>query len=229
MKTLMRKINCMIACLLLSFLVSSAQGIIDQDAVLKNIRSQIPEGWTAETKDKKLVFSRKDSVWVKHVNKINRPVNAVKLNAEQRAASFKKEGKRTKSIVSYRLEPKWSAAALKKAEDQNKKTFGLIFKLPAKFKIEALYDSVASEKGSDVYIAKTTEDKSQIKKFEEERDKLMKQVIALPYLQSEKFSLFPDASSGAEDAYTDVYPEQASMELYKIQNIVNELCKAKTK
>jgi hypothetical protein len=223
----MRKFHFTIICLFLCSFSTRAQNIIEQDAVLKSFRSQIPEGWTVETKEKKLVFSRKDSIWVKYVNKNNQQAGPNKVSAEQRIAGFKKEGKRTKAMVSYRLEPKWSAEALKKAEEQNKKTFAQIFKLPAKFKIEALYDSVLSEKAGDIYIAKTADEKNQIKKYEEERARLLKGVVALPYLQSEKFSLFPDASSGSEDALTDVYPEQASMDLYKIQNMVNELCKAK--
>ncbi len=212
-------------CLFFATISLHAQNAIEQDAILSKMRSQMPEGWTIETKDKRLVFFRKDSVWIKHVNKINAQVNSTKPNAEQRIASFKKEGKKTRAMLSYRLEPKWSAETLKKAEDQNKKIFAQIFKLPAKFKIEALYDSVLSEKAGDMYIAKTDEDRAQIKKYEEERAKLLKSVVVLPYLQSEKFNLFTDSFSGTEDAFTDVYPEQASTEWYKVQNMVTELCK----
>jgi hypothetical protein len=200
-----------------------AQNLTDQDAVLKNLRSQLPEGWSIEMKDKRIVFSRKDSIWTKHVNRTNQP--AKKMNTEERIASFKKEGRKTKAMISFRAEPRWSAQNTKKAEEQNKKAFGLIAKLPEKYKIEALYDSILSEKGGEQYTAKTDADRIQIKKFAEERDRLLKSIIQVPFLQTEKYSLFPDISSGVEDAYTDVYPEQATTELYKVQNMVNDICR----
>lgn len=223
----MSKLSLLSAYFVLIFSAIHTQNACAQDAVFSNIRSQLPEGWVMETKDKRLIFSRKDSIWIKHVNKMNQQAGSSKLNAEQRIASFKKDGKRAKAMLSYRLEPKWSEEALKKAEAQNKKIFAQIAKLPAKYKIEALYDSILSEKGTEMYIGKTSEDKAQIKKYEEDRDKLLKNITALPFLQSEKFSLFPDIFSGSEDAYTDVYPEQASTEWFKVQNTVTELCKRK--
>jgi hypothetical protein len=47
----------------------------------------------------------------------------------------------------------------------------------------------------------------------------------VPFLQTEKYSLFPDVTSGVEDATTDVYPERATTELYKVQNMVNDICR----
>jgi hypothetical protein len=88
-----------------------------------------------------------------------------------------------------------------------------------------LYDSVRSEKGGDYYLPKTDADKEQVKKYQEEKSRLLKSIIQVPFLQTEKFSLFPDQSSGAEDATTDVYPEQATSELYKIRNTVTEVCR----
>ena len=214
-------------CLLLLVSGTRAQSIIDQDQVLKNLRSQLPEGWTLEAREKRIVFSRKDSIWVKHVNKNNQQANVKKMNADERVASFKKEGKKAKAMISFRMEPKWTAQSIKKAEEQNKKAFAQIAKLPEKLKIENLYDSVLSEKEGEHYTAKTDADRAQLKKFNEERDKLLKSVIQVPFLQTEKYSLFTDISSGVEDATTDIYPEQASSELYKIQNMVNEVCKIK--
>jgi len=216
-----------ILCFILGVYSIQAQNTIDQDAVLSSMRKQMPDGWTIETKGKRLVLSRKDSIWVKHVNHMNEQAKMSKPNAEQRVASFKKEGKRAKAMISYRMEPKWSTEALKKAEEQNKKIFAQDFKLPAKYKIEALYDSVLSEKAGDVYIGKTDDDRAQIKKYQEEHAKLMQSVVALPYLQSEHFSLFPDTCTGSEDAFTDVYPEEASMETYKVQSMVTIICKIK--
>jgi hypothetical protein len=197
----------------------------DGDAVLKNLRSQMPDGWVMEMKDKHLVFYRKDSVWTKAVNKINQQPNLKKPNAEERLASFKKEGKRTRAMVSYRVDTKWSLKAIKTAEDQNKKTYMQIARLPAKFKIEALYDSIRSEKGGDYFNAKTDTDKEQVKKYTEEKSRLLKNIVQVPFLQTEKYSLFPDICTGAEDAMTDVYPETATSELYKIRNTVTEVCK----
>ena len=214
-------------CLILLVSGTHAQSIIDQDQVLKNLRSQLPEGWTLEAREKRIVFSRKDSIWVKHVNKNNQQANVKKMNADERVASFKKDGKKAKAMISFRMETKWTAQSIKKAEDQNKKVFAQIAKLPEKFKIENLYDSVLSEKEGEHYTAKTDADRAQLKKFSEERDKLLKSVIQVPFLQTEKYSLFTDISSGVEDATTDIYPEQASSELYKIQNMVNEVCKIK--
>ena len=223
----MRQILLLFSVILLVTMPVYAQNTVDQDAVLKNIRTQLPEGWTAEAKDKKIVFSRTDSVWTRKINPNPGP-NAKKLNKEERIASFKKEGRKAKTMLSYRLDLKWSADAIKKAEDQNRKTFHQISKLPAKFKIEALFDSVRSEKGGDYYTGKTPADKEQIKKFEDERNRLLKSVVQVPFLQSEKYSLYPDSSSGYEDATTDIYPEQASFEWFKVQSIVTDLCKLKT-
>ncbi|HEV7232229.1 MAG TPA: hypothetical protein VGO45_12910 [Bacteroidia bacterium] len=205
----------------------SAQNPFEQDAILKSIRSQLPEGWTAEVRDKekRIVFARMDSVWTKHVNHL--APNAKKPNAEERIASFKKEGKKVKSQLSYRLETRWSADAIRKAEEQNRKTFNQIAKLPAKYKIEALFDSIRSEKGGEYYTAKTEADKAQIKKYEDDKARLLRSVIAVPFLQTEKYSLFPDTSSGYEDATTDVYPEQASFEWFKVQTMVVDMCRLK--
>jgi hypothetical protein len=204
---------------------SFSQSIIEQDAVLKNVRSQLPEGWTIDISGKRLIFSRKDSIWIKHVNKNNQQASPKKTNADERNALFRKEGKRTKAMISFRMEPKWTGQAMKKAGEQNKKSFAQIARLPEKYKIEGLYDSVLSEKGGEHYTAKTDADRSQIKKYEEERDKLLKSIVQVPFLETEKYSLFPDISSGMEDAMTDVYPEQATSELYKVQNMVNDICK----
>jgi hypothetical protein len=201
-----------------------SQNIIDQDLVLKSLRTQIPEGWVMEAKGNRIVFMRKDSVWTKSVNKINKDAVAHKPNAEERMASFKKEGKRAQCMLSYRYEPLWTKSALKKAQEQNKKVFETVAKLPAKYKIEALLDSGKTKNGTDAYIPKTDADKVQVGKYETERNKLMSSLVAVPFLNTEKYSLFADTSSGYEDAFTDVYPEQASMEWYKIQNTVTSIC-----
>ncbi|MFI5150349.1 MAG: hypothetical protein ACHQRM_11500 [Bacteroidia bacterium] len=215
----------LISFLFLAFLQPAVAQTIESDAVLKNIRSQVPEGWVMELKDKKLVIYRKDSVWTKSVNKMNMQAQIKKMNAEERAANFKKTGKRTRAMISYRLDTKWTLKAIKAAEDQNKKTYMQVSRLPAKFKIETLYDSILSEKGGDFYIAKTNEDKVQIKNYEAEKARLLKNIVQVPFLQTEKYSLFPDICTGAEDAFTDVYPEQATSELYKIRNSVTEVCR----
>jgi|GEM_PF-1401993 hypothetical protein len=208
---------------LLSF--SAPAQTIETDAVLKTLRSQLPDGWVMEMKDKHLVFYRKDSVWVKHtVNKMNQPAGMKKLSEEERIASFKKEGHRTRVSVTYRTDTKWSAQAIKKSEEQNKKTFAQIARLPEKFKIENLYDSILSEKGGEYYVPKTDADKEQIKKYQEEKNRLLKTIVQVPFLQTEKLCLFLDTCTGGEDATTDVYPEQASSELYKIRNTVMEVC-----
>jgi hypothetical protein len=204
----------------------NAQNPFEQDAVLKNIKAQLPEGWTAEVRDKRIVFLRLDSVWTKKVNHTV-TANTKKLNNEEKIASFKKEGHKARTMLSYRFDTRWSADAIKKAEDQNRKLFHQVSKLPAKFKIEALFDSVRSEKGGEYYSGKTEADKEKIKKYDEEKARLMKSVVQVPFLQSEKYSLFPDASSGYEDAVTDIYPEQASFEWFKVQSIVTDLCKLK--
>jgi hypothetical protein len=216
-----------VICLFLMSLSSyNAQNPFEQDAVLKNIKSQLPEGWTAETRDKRVVFLRIDSIWGKKVNHTVTP-NTKKQSNEEKIASFKKEGHKTRTMLSYRLDTRWSPDAIKKAEDQNRKLFHQVAKLPAKFRIEALFDSLRSEKGGEFYTGKTEADKEQIRKYEEEKARLMKAVVQVPFLQSEKFSLFPDLSSGYEDAATDIYPEQASFEWFKVQAMVTDLCKLK--
>jgi hypothetical protein len=222
--TFMRQFLRFSYCLFFFCFQAQAQSILDQDVVLRQIKAQLPEGWTMELKEKRLILSRNDSVWSKKISR-----NPKKMNADERIASFKKEGKKVKTMLSFRFEARWSKDALKKAEDQNRKTFNQIAKLPTKYKIEALYDSAGSEKGIDLYLPKTSEDKENVRKFEEERTKLLKSVIAVPFLHTEKFSLFPDAFTGTEDTFTDIYPEQASMEWYKVQNSVTTLCREKAK
>ncbi len=212
-------------CLLGMHTYAFSQSLVDQDAVLKELRTQLPAGWIEEATDKNLVFFRKDSIWIRYVNHINEQANPKKTNADERNAVIRKEGKHTRALISYRMEPRWPAPSIKKAEDQNRKTFAQIAKLPEKYKIESLYDTLWSSKGEEHYSPKTDADKLSIKKFGEERDKLLKTVILVPFLQTEKYSLFPDGSSGMEDGMSDVYPEQATTEIYKVQNMVSDVCR----
>jgi hypothetical protein len=194
---------------------------IKNDSILKKIFSFIPEEWSVSINDSEFTFERKDSVWILNEDRFNSPkTNETKDEKNER---IKQEGKKSKSRLVLKYENRWSYEKILVAKNMNPSIYGEISKLPEKYNITNLYDKSLSSRGNAVYTGVTTNERDQIAKFENEKNKLLSKVVKIPVYNTERYSFFIKSMYGYNDNTHQIYPEEASLQLYQILALFSEL------
>lgn len=196
---------------------------IDEDAVLKEVRTSLPANWSlVAEKDGALVLRRNEPVWVLMENRINAPPGHE--SDEELAERIRKAGRETPCEIVFRTEKKWSEEKLRQAQADDERLREAIAKLPEKHKITHLRNPGLSRKGEDVYVGKGPEEAQRISAWALEKSDLEAKRILLPDCASEKYSLFLVSRSGAEDEFHLVAPRAGSEELAAVERRMGEVC-----
>jgi hypothetical protein len=190
----------------------------NDDYVLRKIIPALPQGWTFSQKPGEFIIERTDSVLEGDKRLFKIPVNR-KMSDD----SVLKFGTKTKSIIVYKYDTRWTYEQTLKANSNNTQIYQLLKKLPEKFNITKLVDKSKTTRGNIVYTGKTDEEKKLVIAFEKERNELLAKLVQMPNYHTEKYSLFLYSTQGCDDDYFTIYPSSASYELYTIITLVSEL------
>ena len=190
------------------------------DGIINIIIQYLPKGWTFRESNGFFIIQRKDSILVLDENTLNVPVEKM----EAKNNRIIKSGKKTVGKIIIRYEDKWDFLKFQEASLSNSSVYNEIRLLPEKMGISQLKDPKLSTKGNTVYTPVTEQDKIKIEKYYSERKKLENKIVKTPDNNTQKYSLFIVSKSGCNDESHIVYPDEASVELYKIISFINEIC-----
>lgn len=194
--------------------------IPDDDILLIKVKNLLPAGWSLIKNNDALIIQRDELVYVLFENMINAPVSLESREETEKRIKEKGELKRAMYILSFY--PKLSVLEINNIKSHNDSIRNIINLLPDKFEIKDLLDKFASSKGEEVYVGKTDEEKKRIEKYKILKNKLNEELVRLPDFNSEKYSLYIDMIIGRGDEFHLVHPYEASTEMYKIIEILNE-------
>ena len=161
-----------------------------------------------------------DSIYILLENRINAPSEP----AEKLAERIQKFGTMGVAKIIYRYEPKWTKEAIEKVKKNNAYILEQIQNLPQKYNIQHLYDKSLSTKNKNIYVPTNEKEAETIKKFEKEYNELNSKLIEVPFIHTQKYSLFLENIEGCNDENHVVYPQEASLEVYSILVLIRELC-----
>jgi hypothetical protein len=188
------------------------------DNILNRIIPALPQGWSFYDKTGEFCIELADSVLIADKSKLN-----VANNKKIQDDSIIKFGFKTKSMITFRYESRWTYEQSMKAKSSNLQVYQLLKKLPEKYKITSLLDKTKSTRGNNVYTGTTNEEKELVKKYEKEKSELLAKIIATPSYNTENYSLFLQSTQGCSDDYYSVYPASSSVQLYQILALFSEL------
>lgn len=191
--------------------------IKSDDAILSKIIKSMPKGWEFEANSGKFIFTKTDSVFIASRKILNYPMTK-KIPAD----TILKHGTKTTSYIVYKYETRWTTEQTMSSYSNNTKIYQKIKGLPQKYNITTLYDKSLSTRGNVIYTGKTDDEKSRIKKFEEEKSGLLKKIIQLPNYHTDYYSLFLIESHGCNDDDICVAPDNASLQLYEILALIQD-------
>ena len=194
--------------------------ILNNDTVLLKIKELIPQNWKLLISKNEIIFEREGFVWALFENKINAPVD--RETDKEKTARIKKYGKKIKTKLVYKYEERWSIDKIKLVKEHNQKIYKKISILMDKYKIRHLFDNFASSKGGEYFKQGTPDENKRIEEYHKDKLFLENRIVGLPEYNTDKLSLFNHSGSGYNDMYTTVYPFEATMEAFKIINLVSE-------
>lgn len=195
---------------------------LEPDPVLIKLKNQLPDNWSMHIENERLIVKRNEPAYRQITNLINAPVALIKKERREKQASAKKEGIEVYCTFVFQLETRWFPERLERARNINKSIDREISQLSKKYNITNLYNR-ASKTVAGLYRGKTPEGKRRIAAFEKEKKELMKKRVRLPDYVSRDFCLFLLEKKGMQDEYTLIYPEEASQEMYRIENKFKEI------
>jgi hypothetical protein len=190
----------------------------NDDYILRKIIPALPQGWTFSQKPGEFIIERTDSVLAADKRLLKVPANQ-KISDD----TVLKYGIKTKSIIIYKYDARWTYEQTLQANSSNTQIYQLLKKLPEKYNITNLLDKSKSTRGNNVYTGKTEAEKKQVIAFDKERKELLAKLVQMPNYHTEKYSLFLKSTQGCNDDYFTIYPSSASLDLYQILTLFSEL------
>ena len=195
---------------------------VEPDPVLIKLKNQLPDNWSMHIENERLIVKCNEPAYRKLTNLINAPAGLIKKEQREKQTSAEKEGIEVYCKFVFQLETRWFPERLERARNINKSIDREISQLSKKYNITNLYNR-ASKTVAGLYRGKTPEEKRRIAAFEKEKKELMKKRVRLPDYVSRDFCLFLLEKEGMQDEYTLIYPEEASQEMYRIENKFKEI------
>jgi hypothetical protein len=192
----------------------------ETDGIIKIIIDHIPAGWGFKEDSGLFIIQRNDSIWQLTENTVNVPFE----KKEDRMKRIQANGVKTVSKIMIRYENKWDFLKFQEADINNASIYNEIRQLPNKMGVSALKDTKLSRKGNIVYTPVTEADKIRISTYYKEKEGLENKIIKVPDHNTQKYSLFIVSKNGCNDDSHLVYPDDASVELYGILNLMREIC-----
>jgi hypothetical protein len=195
------------------------QGSIYSQILFKN---QLPSNWSMRIENERLIVKRNEPAYQQITNLINAPVALIKKELQEKQASAKKEGIEVFCTFVFQMETRWFPERLERARNINKSIDREISRLPEKYNITNLYNR-AAKTAEYLYRGKTAGEKRRIDAFEKEKKELEKKRVRLPDYVSRDYCLFLLEIEGMQDEYTLIYPEEASQEMFLMENKFREI------
>lgn len=190
------------------------------DAQLSIVINYLPTAWVFSADQEFFLITAPDSAWVLEENMADSRAES----KESRTERIKKSGTRILPQVVIRFEEKWSSDKVQMAKIGNAAIDDEIRKLPAKYHIQHLADTIQSSKSKKVFTATNDKETRLIAQYNNELNQLIAQRVKLPDFHSEKYSLFIYSITGADDENHLVYPANASLEVYTVLSTFREIC-----
>jgi hypothetical protein len=194
----------------------------EPDPVLEKLRDQLPANWSMFIENERLLVKRNEPAYQQITNLINAPAVLIKKEQQERQAIAKKEGIEVYCTFVFQLETRWFPERLEAARNANKSIDREISQLSKKYNLTDLYNR-AAKTAEYLYRGRTAEEKRRIDAFEKEKKEVEKKRVRLPDYVSRQYCLFLLEKKGMQDEYTLIYPEEASKEMYLIENKFKEI------
>jgi hypothetical protein len=194
----------------------------EPDPVLEKLRNQLPANWSMFIENERLLVKRNEPAYQRMSNLVNAPAALIKKEMQEQEASAKKEGIEVYCTFVFQLETRWFPERLEAARNANKSIDREISQLSKKYNLTDLYNR-AAKTAEYLYRGRTAEEKRRIDAFEKEKKVLEKKRVRLPDYVSRQYCLFLLEKKGMQDEYTLIYPEEASKEMYLIENKFKEI------
>jgi hypothetical protein len=194
----------------------------EPDPMLEKLRYQLPANWSMFIENERLLVKRNEPAYQQITNLVNAPAALIKKDPREQEASAKKEGIEVYCTFVFQMETRWFPERLEAARNTNKSIDREISQLSKKYNITNLYNRVAKT-AEYLYRGKTAAEKRRIDAFEKEKKELEKKRVRLPDYVSRDYCLFLLEKKGMQDEFTLIYPEEASQEMYLIENKFKEI------
>ncbi|HNW89639.1 MAG TPA: hypothetical protein PKN48_08235 [Bacteroidales bacterium] len=195
-------------------------GLFMDDSVMNIITNKIPQGWEIKNENNKLIFLKKDSIWV---HKDDRS-SLKNLTKEQIQQKIKEKGIKTTCFIIFSYESKWTFDDMLVATYNNALYNEEINKLSEKYKISQYEDKEHSTRFNKVYKATKAGDQKILDAYNEEKNSLLSKMKKIPDYHTTKFSLYLLEMHGYNDNNTLVFPDEASINIFTIKNLFDEIC-----
>lgn len=190
------------------------------DPQISIVINYLPKGWTFTSSGDKFLVTAKDSAWVLEEETGSAPAESKNARNER----IRSQGVKILPQLVLRYEEKWTAERLQRAKITNANIDDEIKKLPAKYHIQSMVDSVKSSKSGIVYKASNDKERKLLSQYETELSQLLSRKIKLPDFHTEKYSLFVEQLTGVIDEKHLVFPEDASLSAYTVLSTFREVC-----
>ncbi len=192
--------------------------MIQNDQILKIISQKIPSNWIYYIENNHMIVESKDTIWILSENILKRP----KETSQKRANRIMLNGVQTMARLVIKLEDKWSIGKLEKAEETNSNIYNKIKKLPKEHDIVRIAKT-GGRRGTQ-YIPKTGNDKLRIEAYKKAKADILNQLIKLPDIHSQNYSLFILKKVGEHNSFQMVHPKKTSSELFVIEDFFYRYC-----
>lgn len=196
------------------------QAFYKADPQISILIHHLPDRWTFRAGDGIFLISAPDSAWV--LESASADLRA--LGRPAREEIIRRDGQKILPQVVLGYEPKWSADKLQLAKIANAAIDDEIRKLPEKYKLIGLKDTVLSSKFRIVYTPRNEKDAKRLRQYEEELSKLTAEKTHTPDFHSGNYSLSIREVVGASDETHWVAPASASLEVYTVLSTLREIC-----
>ena len=157
------------------------------DSILANLSEQLNYNWRIEIISDTLKFESREPMFIEFYNSAGAPLDdpAYKKFTDE---YLKEHGNKTKAILLFKMENKWTSEKIKEATDANAIIYKEVEGLLSKYKLEKIKHSYRYDE--ELFWGATKEEKVRIEEYKKEKEELYNKIIELPRYNSEKYSLF---------------------------------------
>ncbi len=191
--------------------------VFSEDNTLKLIARFLPEQWKVEHRNDSLMFIYPESVYEMTEDLIT---DSIKRNKSR--MSEVPPMKAETSMLIFHMEPVWSGDKVNEVNSSNSFIMSQIEKLPERFKIIHLIDTIHSDSFNLDSADISENDKKSIIRYFEEKEKLENDLIVLPDFHSALYSYFLIAFYPEPEKTYRYTPPHAMKELHGILELFNK-------
>lgn len=199
---------------------------VETDKILLQLKTEIQADWNFQKANSDLMIESKTDVWIDFYNSAGVPHDDPELK-KFTPEYLQEKGRKTKLLVRFRLEEKWSEAKKQSVIGFNRKIEKEIQGLLEKHKISHVKRS--SRYGEELFWGASPEEKVRIENYRKEKEKLIKTKIILPDYNSENYSFFVVyktwnySTEGAYHMLPMIYPKEAETKILELEKVIEKV------